>query len=88
MRGRELLAENVRRRRRALGLSQEELAHRAGLDRNYVGSLERCEYAASIDSIEKLAGVLGAELHEMLRPVEGPAPDPPPGPRKRGRPIR
>ena len=68
---REALAENMRRRRRALGLSQEELAHRAEIDRTYVSSLERRVYGATIDMVERLAGALGVEPHELLRPVEG-----------------
>ena len=70
---REALAENMRRRRRALGLSQEELAHRAEIDRTYVSSLERRVYGATIDMVERLAGALGVEPHELLRPVEGKA---------------
>lgn len=84
---RETLAENLRRRRRELGVSQEELAHRAELDRTYVSSLERCVYGATIDVVERIAGVLGTEPFELLRPVEGPAPAPAPVPRRRGRPI-
>ncbi len=68
---REALAENMRRRRHALGLSQEELAHRAEIDRTYVSSLERRVYGATIDMVERLADALGVEPHELLRPVEG-----------------
>ena len=35
------IAANVRRLRTAQGLSQEELGHRAGLDRTYVSQIER-----------------------------------------------
>ena len=41
MRLREIFGTNLRRLRHASGLSQEELAHRAGINRNYVGLLER-----------------------------------------------
>jgi transcriptional regulator with XRE-family HTH domain len=51
----------------ATGLSQEELAHRADIDRTYVSSLERCQYSATVDMIEKLARVLGVEAAELLR---------------------
>jgi transcriptional regulator with XRE-family HTH domain len=68
---RKALAENMRQRRRALGLSQEELAHRAEIDRTYVSSLERRVYGATIDMVERLAGALGVEPHELLRPLEG-----------------
>ena len=87
---RKALAENIRLRRRAMGVSQEELAHRADLDRTYVSSLERCVYGATIDVVERIAGVLGAEPFELLRPVEKPASDKLASPatqRRVGRPI-
>jgi transcriptional regulator with XRE-family HTH domain len=66
---REVLAANLKRYRRAAGLSQEELAHRAGIDRTYISSLERCQYAASIDVVDSLARELGVEAHVLLKPV-------------------
>ena len=64
---REVLAENLKRHRLSAGLSQEELAHRAGIDRTYVSSLERCQYAATVDVIEKLARELAIEAFELLK---------------------
>lgn len=64
---REVLAHNLRSRRQAQGLSQEELAHRAGIDRTYVSALERCVYAASIDVVDRLAHELGVEAADLLR---------------------
>jgi transcriptional regulator with XRE-family HTH domain len=66
---REVLALNLRKHRRLLGLSQEELAHRAEIDRTYISSLERCVYAAGID----VAHVLGMEAADLLRKPEVPA---------------
>ena len=48
-------------------MSQEELAHRAHINRNYVGMLEREEFAASVDMLEKLALALGIDPIEVLR---------------------
>ena len=62
MKLREVLATNLKHFRLAAGLSQEELAHRAHLDRTYVSSLER----ASIDKIESLSVALGIEASELL----------------------
>ena len=67
---RETFAANLRRYRKAVGLSQEELAHRAQIDRTYVSSLERCQYAATLDVIEKLAVELGIEPAELLASPE------------------
>ncbi len=66
MRTRDLLATNLRRIRQSRGLSQEELAHRAEIDRTYVSAIERSVYAASVDVIERLARVLEVEPAELL----------------------
>ena len=67
---REVLAQNLRRYRAERGLSQEELAHRADVDRTYISSLERMQYGASIDVVESLAKVLGVAPYELLRPED------------------
>ncbi|MBO6636895.1 MULTISPECIES: helix-turn-helix transcriptional regulator [unclassified Roseitalea] len=63
---RETLATNLKKLRRNAGLSQEELAHRAQIDRTYISSIERCQYAASIDVLERLARELGVKPAELL----------------------
>ncbi|MGE0678901.1 helix-turn-helix domain-containing protein [Pseudolabrys sp.] len=67
MRLREVVARNLRRLRQAKGLSQEELADRADINRNYVGMLEREQHAATIDMLEKLAEVLETDPVEFFR---------------------
>lgn len=69
---REILAHNLKAQRRAQGLSQEELAHRAGIDRTYISSLERRVYAAGIDVVDSLAKVLGMEASDLLKRPEAP----------------
>ncbi|MER9947338.1 helix-turn-helix transcriptional regulator [Mesorhizobium sp. M0047] len=64
---REVFARNLRRHRQAAGLSQEELAHRAEVDRTYISALERSVYGATIDVVDKLANVLGIEAADLLR---------------------
>jgi transcriptional regulator with XRE-family HTH domain len=56
---RESFGARVREIRKQHGISQEELAHRAGLDRTYVGSVERGERNISLDNIWLLADALG-----------------------------
>jgi transcriptional regulator with XRE-family HTH domain len=60
-------AANLRREREARGLSQESLAHEAGLHRTYVGSVERGERNISIDNVERLAKALGVEPADLMR---------------------
>jgi transcriptional regulator with XRE-family HTH domain len=64
---REVLALNLRKLRQVKGLSQEELAHRAKIDRTYISALERSVYAASIDVVDNLAQVLGVEAADLLK---------------------
>jgi transcriptional regulator with XRE-family HTH domain len=66
MRLRGVVARNLRRLRQSKGLSQEELAARAEINRNYVSLLERQENAASVDMLEKLADVLGVDPAEFF----------------------
>ncbi|MGA0562088.1 helix-turn-helix domain-containing protein [Ancylobacter sp. VNQ12] len=63
---REVFARNLKALRLAKGLSQEELAHLADIDRTYISSLERCVYNASIDVVQRLASVLGVEASDLL----------------------
>jgi len=63
---RERVARNLRVLRHAKGLSQEELADRADINRNYVGMLEREEHAATVDMLEKLADVLEVDPIEFF----------------------
>ena len=59
-------AENVRRLRREFGMSQEELADRAGLHRTYIGMLERAEKNVTIYNIERLSKALGVTPSNLL----------------------
>ena len=67
MRLRRIVARNLKRLRREKGMSQEELADRAEINRNYVGRVERSENAATVDLLEKLAEALGAKPVDFFR---------------------
>ena len=58
---RRIVARNLKRLRMERGLSQEELADLAGLNRNYIGMIERQENAATVDTLEVLAEALQVE---------------------------
>lgn len=63
---RQRFALNLRLERMRQGLSQEELAHRSGLHRTYVSSVERGQRNISIDNMERLALALSVELTLLL----------------------
>lgn len=70
MRGRELIALNLRRIRVALGVSQERLAFDAGVDRSYLGGVERGEANPTVDVLDRLAETLDVPLAELFAEVE------------------
>ncbi|MBO9601848.1 MAG: helix-turn-helix transcriptional regulator [Novosphingobium sp.] len=65
---RDRVASNLRRLRKAKGLSQEELAGRASINRNYIGKLERKENSATTDMLSKIADVLGCDIVDLVAP--------------------
>jgi transcriptional regulator with XRE-family HTH domain len=68
----------LRRLREAAGISQEELANRAGLHRTYVGSVERGERNISLTNIHALADALGVPVGQMFAGRDDLAKTPPP----------
>ena len=56
----------IRRRRRELDLSQEELAERAELHRTYVSDIERGDRNPSLENIEKLAKALNIRVSDLF----------------------
>lgn len=65
---RRVVAANVRRLRKADGLSQEAFADVCGLHRTYIGAIERAERNVSIDNIERMASALRIAGWELLKP--------------------
>ena len=57
---------NVQVARQALGISQEELAFRAGLHRTYIGMVERAERSISLQNAKKIADALNVKLDTLL----------------------
>jgi transcriptional regulator with XRE-family HTH domain len=55
----------VRSERQRLGLSQEDLAARAGVHRTYVGMVERAEKNITLQNIQKIARALGLKISEL-----------------------
>ncbi len=64
---RSILAENIKRRRQQLGLTQQQLADRLNARQPYVARLERGnDVSASLDKIDEIAEALGVTTAELL----------------------
>jgi transcriptional regulator with XRE-family HTH domain len=64
---RKSFAANLKAEREARGLSQEVLAHQAGLRHTTIESVERGERGIPIDDIERLAWALGLQPADLVR---------------------
>ncbi|WHA41918.1 helix-turn-helix domain-containing protein [Agrobacterium larrymoorei] len=65
----EIFAHNLRKIRVAKHISQDELALRSGVERAYVGHVERATKNPTIKTVEKLALALECEIGELFRAV-------------------
>jgi len=65
---RQIVATNIRKQRRAKGLSQEALAWDAGVNRSHMAVIETGKSWVRLDIIEKLAAALECEPYELLLP--------------------
>ena len=66
---RKLVGQRVRRTRELAGLSQEELAARARLDRTAIGKIERGERGVTIATLQKIAKSLKSSISELLEGI-------------------
>ena len=66
MKGQALVAWNLRRVRVAKGLSQERLAADEGIDRAYLGGLERRTENPTVDLLDRIADTLGVPMAELF----------------------
>ena len=66
----ERFGDAVRARREELGLTQEELAHRAKIHRTYLSDVERGSRNLSLVNIERLALALSLRISELFQLVE------------------
>ena len=60
------VGQTIRDARKAQGYSQEAFALAAGLDRSYLGAIERGEFNLTIETLLKITGELGVTASELL----------------------
>ncbi len=63
-----IVARNLRRLRKRMGLSQEACAEKCGLHRTYIGAVERGERNITLETLDGIAAALGATALELLTP--------------------
>lgn len=64
-----VLGETIRTQRIKAGLSQEELAEKADLSRNYIGNVERAEDNITLQTLARIAKALNLTIHDITRGI-------------------
>jgi transcriptional regulator with XRE-family HTH domain len=62
----EILAKNLKKHRKRLGITQPELAEKAGLSTHYLGMVEIARNFPTADTLERLAAALGIKSNELF----------------------
>lgn len=65
----EQFGSNHRRVRRKLGFTQEELAHRVGMDASYLSELENGRKEPCLRKMKEVSQALGVTLAQLLRGI-------------------
>ena len=61
-----LLANNIRKRRKSLGISQLVLAEKVGTSNHYIGQIEQCKKFPSSEMLERIATALEMDSPELF----------------------
>jgi transcriptional regulator with XRE-family HTH domain len=62
----QVVAERIRDRRKQLGMSQQDLAHKAQISLTYAGKLERGESSVGIDMLARIASSMGTSVSALV----------------------
>jgi len=65
-----MLGEQLRRARKAAGLTQEQVAFKANLDRTYISQLEHDKKSPTVDVLFRLCEALGVQAARIIARVE------------------
>lgn len=61
-----VFANNLKKYRNQLGLSQESFAEKAGLHRTYISAIECGKRSISLDNIQKIADALDIDVYLLF----------------------
>ena len=67
-----ILGTNIRKLRADRGLSQEELAHRAGIDRSYLSEVENGHKSIGVMVLDDIAAALEVEVADLFKGYKRP----------------
>ena len=62
-----IVADNIAEKRKEIGLSQEQLSLNSGLNKAYVGHIERLYKKPRLETLEKISKALNIKLIDLLR---------------------
>jgi len=63
---RALLAENIKKRRKSIEISQTVLAEKVGTSTHYIGQIEQCKKFPSSEMLERIAAALEMDSPELF----------------------
>ena len=61
------LSKKIQKRRKELGLTQEQLAEKVGVSRAYMGYIEQARNTPALETLEKIAKALKTSTSELLK---------------------
>lgn len=61
-----VFANNVKKYRTNLGISQEKFAEKCGLHRTYISDIERCKRSIALHNIQKIANALEIKTYLLF----------------------
>jgi transcriptional regulator with XRE-family HTH domain len=64
-----ILGETIRAERIKADLSQEQLAEKAGVARNYIGNIERAEHKVTLETLGLIAKALNLHVSDLTRDI-------------------
>jgi transcriptional regulator with XRE-family HTH domain len=68
-----ILGQRIRETRKALGLTQEQLADKAGIDRSYIGGVERGERNLTFKVLCEICAALECDVAKLTKGIPGSA---------------
>ncbi len=61
-----VFADNLRKYRKSMGISQEAFAEKAGLHRTYISGIECYRRSISLENIQRIADALEIETYKLF----------------------